>query len=142
MTLKISTPALEVTHLNERPAFASMTRGLRCRCPHCGEGKLFSSFAKSVENCSACGEELHHHRADDFPAYIVIFIVGHIVVAGYLASELWVTWNSWQHMALWMPVTLVMSIALLQPLKGAVIGLQWAWRMHGFSGHDNGTSDS
>jgi uncharacterized protein (DUF983 family) len=117
-----------------------MSRGFRCKCPNCGTGKLFAGFAKSVQSCANCGEEMHHHRADDLPAYLVIFIVGHVVVAGYLAAELLVQWNSWQHMALWMPVTLLMSIALLQPLKGAVIGLQWAWHMHGFGGQDDTAS--
>ncbi len=134
-------PTLRSVSPVERPALRSITRGFRSRCPNCGKGKLFSGFAKSVQSCAHCGEEIHHHRADDFPAYIVIFIVGHVVVAGYLASELMVQWNSWQHMALWMPVTLVMSVGLLQPLKGAVIGLQWAWRMHGFGGTEDNMSN-
>ena len=139
MSLLITTPLPE--QIAKRPALRSMARGLRGRCPNCGEGKLFAAFARSVESCDTCGEELHHHRADDLPAYLVIFIVGHAVVAGYLASEFWVQWTSWQQMALWMPVTLIMSIALLQPLKGAVIGLQWAWRMHGFGGEDDPVSE-
>ena len=134
MTFEITTPIEGQAVEAKRPLVRSMLRGLRCRCPHCGKGKLFASFSKSVGSCAICGEELHHHRADDFPAYLVIFVVGHVVVAGYLAGEMLVQWNSWQHMALWMPVTLVMSVALLQPLKGAVIGLQWALRMHGFGG--------
>jgi uncharacterized protein (DUF983 family) len=137
LTIQITTPVAETEVEEVRPAMRSLYRGLKCRCPNCGQGKLFAGFSKSVECCSICSEELHHHRADDFPAYIVIFIVGHVVVAGYLAVELLVQWNSWEHMALWMPVTLAMSIALLQPLKGAVIGLQWAWRMHGFGGQDD-----
>jgi uncharacterized protein (DUF983 family) len=136
MTVKISTPGLQPVQA-ERPALRSMLRGFSSRCPNCGQGKLFASFARSVERCGHCNEDMHHHRADDFPAYLVIFIVGHVVVAGYLASELWVQWTPWQHMALWLPITLVMSIGLLQPLKGAVIGLQWALRMHGFGGHDD-----
>jgi uncharacterized protein (DUF983 family) len=139
LTIQITTPLSDLPA--KRPALRAMFRGFRCKCPNCGTGKLFSSFAKSVESCATCGDEIHHHRADDFPAYLVIFIVGHAVVAGYLAAEMMVQWNSWQHMALWMPVTLIMSIALLQPLKGAVIGLQWAWRMHGFGRHEDSVSD-
>ena len=135
----ISNPEIET--VEARPALRSMVRGFRSKCPNCGKGKLFAGFAKSVDACDNCGEELHHHRADDFPAYLVIFIVGHVVVAGYLALELLVQWSSWQHMALWMPVTLFMSVALLQPLKGTVIGLQWAWRMHGFGGVDDEVAD-
>ena len=57
-----------------------MKRGLLGRCPHCGEGKLFPVFIKTVDACEVCGEELHHHRADDLPAYLVVVIVGHIVL--------------------------------------------------------------
>ena len=64
-----------------------LVRGLRGRCPKCGEGRLFRAFLKVADNCPACGEEFHHHRADDFPAYLVIVIVGHIVVAMVLAVE-------------------------------------------------------
>jgi uncharacterized protein (DUF983 family) len=140
LTIQIITPVAGQAVEAKRRLLRSMWRGLRCRCPNCGSGKLFAGFSKSVDKCADCGEELHHHRADDFPAYLVIFIVGHVVVAGYLAAEMLVQWTSWQHMALWMPVTLMMSIALLQPLKGAVIGLQWALRMHGFGGQDDTAS--
>ena len=137
MTLKITTPIPEIIVETQRPVWRSMVRGFKSRCPNCGQGKLFASFAQSNERCSVCAEEFHHHRADDLPAYLVIFIVGHVVVAGYLATELLVTWSSWQHLAVWLPVTFFVSIALLQPLKGAVIGLQWALRMHGFGGTDD-----
>jgi uncharacterized protein (DUF983 family) len=109
-----------------------MLRGLRGRCPACGEGKLFASFIRSNETCGHCGEELHHHRADDMPAYLVIFIVGHLVVGAYMGVDMVVTWSPFQHMALWLPMTAILSLLLLQPVKGAVIGLQWALRMHGF----------
>jgi uncharacterized protein (DUF983 family) len=48
-----------------------------------------ASYLKSVDACAACGEEMLHHRADDFPAYLAIFIVGHIVVAGFMATDSW-----------------------------------------------------
>ena len=57
-----------------------MKRGLRGRCPRCGEGKLFRAFLKVDNNCSVCGLDFTPHRADDLPAYLVIVIVGHIVV--------------------------------------------------------------
>ena len=67
----------------KRPVMEAMKRGFAGRCPHCGEGKLFSSFVKPVNACSVCGEDLHHQRADDFPAYLNIFIVGHVGVGGF-----------------------------------------------------------
>jgi len=110
----------------------AMLRGLRGRCPHCGKGRLFRAFLKVSDHCADCGEELHHHRADDFPAYLVIVIVGHIVVPLLLAVETNYTPPYWVSMTLWPSLTAVLSLALLQPVKGAVVGLQWAMGMHGF----------
>lgn len=116
-----------------RPVWPAMRRGFFCRCPHCGEGRLFGKFLKVVPECAACGTELHHHRADDMPAYIVMFIVGHVVVSALLAAEMEANWPTWVHVALWPSLALVMSFALIQPVKGAIVGLQWALRMHGFA---------
>ncbi len=103
-----------------------MLRGLRGRCPTCGEGRMFRAFLKVADHCPACGEALHHHRADDAPAYFVILIVGHIVVPLVLAVETAFAPPYWVHAVLWLPLTLGMSLALLQPIKGALVGLQWA----------------
>ena len=72
------TPATQA--LPKRDVWQAMARGLRCRCPNCGEGKIFRAFLKVTDKCSVCGENLSHHRADDLPAYLVIVIVGHIIV--------------------------------------------------------------
>lgn len=110
----------------------AVRHGLACRCPACGRGRLFSGFLKVRPHCEACGEELSHHRADDLPPYIVITIVGHVVVGANLAIESAAEWPLWTHMVLWPLLALVMCLALLQPVKGAVVGYQWALRMHGF----------
>jgi len=119
---------------NDRSLMRAMGRGFMCKCPNCGQGKLFRKFLKVADSCDACGEEYHHHRADDLPAYLVIVIVGHIVVGAFMGLENVFQLSTWQHLAIWVPITLVMTIGLLQPVKGAVVGLQWALRMHGFSG--------
>jgi uncharacterized protein (DUF983 family) len=125
----------------ERPVGRSIKRGLFGRCPACGDGRLFRAFVKSVDACSACGERMDHHRADDFPPYIVVTIVGHLVLAGYMMTDLVLPLDTWQHLAIWAPVTLASSVALMQPVKGAVIGLQWALKMHGFSGNEDEPED-
>ena len=119
----------------KRDFWIAMRRGLRGRCPNCGEGKLFRAYLKTADKCAACGQEFHHHRADDFPAYIVIVIVGHIVVPGVLWAERSFAPSYLMHLAVWLPLTLGMSLGLLQPVKGAIVGLQWAFRMHGFDEH-------
>ncbi|HEY0293433.1 MAG TPA: DUF983 domain-containing protein [Hansschlegelia sp.] len=123
----------------ERLVGRSMLRGLMCRCPGCGEGKMYSGYLKVAPVCSDCGEELHHQRADDAPPYVVIFIVGHVVVSALLAVEVAYHPPVWLHMALWVPLTIIMSLALLPPVKGALIGMQWALRMHGFGGESDET---
>lgn len=120
-----------------RPLWQAIWNGFRGKCPHCGEGKLFSSFVKTVKQCDVCGEEMHHHRADDLPAYLVVVVVGHIVVGAFMSVEATSTLSTWQHLAIWVPLTIVMALALLRPIKGAVIGLQWANYMHGFGGEDD-----
>lgn len=124
-------------HHSGRPArtlWTAMKRGFLGRCPHCGEGKLFRAYVKTVDQCAVCGEEIHHHRADDLPAYLVVVIVGHVVLGAFMGVEATSNWSMWLHMAVWAPLTIVMSLLLLQPVKGAVIGLQWAYYMHGFGG--------
>ena len=127
-------------HQSGRPARQlgnAMRKGLRCRCPKCGEGRLFSSFLTIAPACEHCGEEFHHHRADDLPAYLVIVIVGHIVIGAFMGIEATSTLSTWQHLAIWAPLTVVMALAMLRPVKGAIVGLQWALYMHGFGGEED-----
>jgi uncharacterized protein (DUF983 family) len=119
--------------LPPRDAWAAVMRGLRGRCPKCGEGRLFRAFLKVADECPVCHEPFHHHRADDAPAYFVILIVGHLVVPLALAVEIEYTLPYWLHALLWVPLTLGLALALLQPIKGAIVALQWAYRMHGFN---------
>ena len=120
-----------------RPVATAMWNGSRGKCPNCGEGRLFSSFVKVAERCEHCGEDMHHHRADDLPAYLVIAIVGHVVIGAFMGVEATITLSIWQHIFIWVPLTILASLALLRPIKGAVVGLQWANYMHGFGGEDD-----
>ena len=111
---------------------SDLWRGARGLCPSCGKGRMFAKFLKVSDRCEACGEELHHHQADDFPAYLVIVIVGHLVVPLILHVEMVYEPAYWIHAVLWLPLTLALSLLLIQPIKGAVIALQWRAGMHGF----------
>ena len=107
-------------------------RGASCRCPKCGEGPLFRKFLKVKDNCDACAEDLSHQRADDMPAYIVMSIVGHIVIGLVLWVETNYAPDLWVHIALWFPLTVALSLALLPPVKGTIVATQWYLGMHGF----------
>src|ERR1700754_94465 len=118
----------------EPKAGLALLNGLRGRCPACGKGRLFRRFVKVADACDSCGEAFYHHRADDFPAYLVIVLVGHLVVPLTLYVEL--AWSPpyWLHAAIWLPLVLILSLGLLQPIKGMVVALQWHAGMHGFAG--------
>ena len=85
-----------------------------------------------VDRCPVCHEELFHQRADDAPPYFVILITGHIVVPLALVMETELSPPYWVHAVLWGPLTLALALGLLPPVKGAIVGWQWANRMHGF----------
>jgi uncharacterized protein (DUF983 family) len=117
----------------------AMLRGFACRCPACGKGKAFRGYLTVVDRCEACGEDLSHQRADDAPPYFTILAVGHIIVPLMLMVEM--TWHlsNFTNLAIWLPLTLILTLGLLRPIKGAVVGLQWALYMHGFD--PEGVSD-
>jgi uncharacterized protein (DUF983 family) len=116
----------------------AMLRGMLCRCPNCGKGRLFRAYLKVADHCEVCNEAFHHHQADDAPPYFTMVIVGHIVIAAVLMVEVAYHPAVWVHLALWIPLTVILSVALLPMVKGAVVGLQWANRMHGFGDPVNG----
>lgn len=122
--------AIETT--NPRPLMQSLWCGFRKLCPQCAQAKLFASFLKVKANCTACGEQLHHHRADDAPPYFTILIVGHIVLPTAMHTES--TWHpsTLMHLSIWIPAILLLTFFLLPRIKGTIVALQWALRMHGF----------
>lgn len=137
---KISTP-LAFGGGPKRDLWGSMVRGFRQRCPSCGKGKVFHAFLKVNDHCPSCGEELHHHRADDAPPYFTIFIVGHIIIPlAAMVERNYAPDMVWQAVA-WSLATILMSLWFLPRIKGSLIGLQWANYMHGFGGEQDGTAD-
>jgi uncharacterized protein (DUF983 family) len=124
-----------------RPLGRSIMRGLLNRCPSCGSGKLFRRFLKPVDHCAACGEAMYHHRSDDLPPYLVILVLGHVVVGGYMMTDVIYPLPMWLTLTIWAPITVLVALLVIQPIKGGVIGLQWALRMHGFGGESDEPED-
>jgi uncharacterized protein (DUF983 family) len=117
-----------------RAVGSALWRGFRGGCPNCGNPGLFRAYLKPVDNCRHCGEDMSHQRADDAPPYFTMVLVGHIIVPVMLAVAMRTELSNLTHLMIWLPLTLVMALALLQPIKGATIALQWALYMHGFDG--------
>ena len=111
----------------------AMLRGIRFRCPRCGEGKLFRRFLKPVAGCTACGQDWSKQQADDFPAYVAIFVTGHLMGPLIIAAIQDFDLSVGMTLAILMPLAIAMMIGLLQPSKGAIIAVQWWFGMHGFT---------
>jgi uncharacterized protein (DUF983 family) len=123
-----------------RPLGRSLRRGFAGRCPACGQGRLFRAYLKVDDRCEASGENLSHQRADDAPAYLTILVVGHFVISGVLATEFIAPETPfWVPSLFWSGAALLASLWLLPRVKGALVGLQWANRMHGFGGPEKTT---
>lgn len=116
----------------DRSVWLAMARGLLCRCPNCGTGHLFSGYLTVAPACDHCHEDFSGEEAHDFPPYVTMFIVGHVVVAMLMFAEAATDWSMLTHIVVWSLVTIVMSAILMKPVKGAIVGLQWALRFAGF----------
>ena len=110
----------------------AISNAVKCKCPRCGQGRLFNGFIKVEDECAHCGQELYHHRADDLPAYLNIFLVGHIVVGLLLISTKYELFAMWPTTIGGSVLALILSLALMRPIKAMVVGMQWALGMHGF----------
>ncbi|MEQ8505696.1 MAG: DUF983 domain-containing protein [Rhodospirillales bacterium] len=112
------------------PLGLAMLRGLARRCPSCGVGHSFRGYLK-VMDCPHCGEALGHIRADDFPPYLTIAIVGHMVVPLLLMTEQFLAPPVWVQLSIALPVALALTLTLLPRVKGAILGLMWHLGLRG-----------
>jgi uncharacterized protein (DUF983 family) len=107
-------------------------RGIRGKCPRCGEGRLFRKWLKPREHCPVCTLDLTPQRADDFPAYIAILVTGHVMAPLIIMLSLDFELGPLAMVSILVPLALVMMLGMLQPAKGAVIAAQWWFGLHGF----------
>ncbi|MEM8582300.1 MAG: DUF983 domain-containing protein [Pseudomonadota bacterium] len=124
----------------ERELRPSLRRGWRRRCPSCGSGPMMRGYLKVRDECPVCGQQLSGHRADDGPAYLTILIVGHLMAP--LLHWYFVTFRPepLNMIAVFSVGCVALSLYLLPRLKGAMIGYQWARRLHGFDTHEASAS--
>ena len=103
----------------------ALLRGARGQCPRCGASALFRKWLKPVDRCGHCEQDWSVQQADDFPAYIGIFVVGHLLAPVVIAMNGTFGMSAWLTLAIILPVAVVMLLAMLQPTKGAVIAFLW-----------------
>ncbi len=105
--------------------FQSAMRGLACKCPRCGQGKLFSGFLTLRRRCEACELDYAFIDSGDGPAIFIIMIAGAIVVAAALIVEVKYQPPFWVHAALWLPLILATTLLPLRAMKSLLIALQF-----------------
>jgi uncharacterized protein (DUF983 family) len=114
----------ESTPYAQTPLTTFLRRGLLCRCPACGLTRLFAGgFLRVAPVCAACGAKLGAVRADDAPPYFTVFIVAHLVIGMQIALERVAMLSVAAEMAIFLPATLLLTIGLIRPVKGATVGL-------------------
>jgi uncharacterized protein (DUF983 family) len=114
------------TSITARSAKLGLKRGLSLRCPNCGKGHLFTSFLKVSKSCDVCGTDNSIYPSDDAPPYLTLVLTGHFIVPLYMAIERAYAPPMWLSASIWLPLTAIMSIALLPYMKGGVVGFCWA----------------
>jgi uncharacterized protein (DUF983 family) len=128
-------PGLELPmtadHEYRAPLGTAMWRGLRGRCPACGEGRLFARYLKQVAACPSCGVPLGHLRSDDAAPWLTILVVGHIVVPLMLSVERYSQWPEWVAMIVWPFFALALALVVLPRAKGLLLSIIWATRAPG-----------
>ena len=112
---------------------SALSAGLRSRCPACGRGPLFDGFLHVRPRCPACGADLSAQDSGDGPVAFIILIVGAIVVALALLTE--IAWQPpvWLHLVLWLPLTMALVLALMRPFKATLVALQYKHRRDDFA---------
>lgn len=99
--------------------------GLACRCPRCGEGRLFEGFLKPVARCESCGLDLGYAAETEGPAVFIILIVGFVIVGAAAAVEAVFHPPPFVHLLLWLPGVVILALSLMRPLKATMIALQF-----------------
>ncbi len=112
--------------MEEKSTLLGIRRGLSCRCPNCGEGRLFRSYLKVEPHCRVCGNDNAIYPSDDFPPYLTILVVGHILIPAFMWVDFTYEPAFWIQAVIWLPATVILSLLLLPFMKGATIGLCWA----------------
>lgn len=110
------------------PSISPLSAGIHGRCPRCGQGALFDGFIKIRPACKTCGLDFGFADAGDGPAVFVILLVGFVIVGGALYVELAFQPALWVHVVLWGPITVLLGLGLLRPLKATLVALQYKHR--------------
>jgi len=119
------------------PPVSPIRSGIFGRCPRCGESALYDGFLDVADRCTACGLDYSGQNSGDGSAFFIIIIVGFVVVGLALALEVMFAPPVWLHMVLWLPLSLILALAMMRPAKGILIAMQYRHGVHFESDRDS-----
>jgi uncharacterized protein (DUF983 family) len=120
------------------PPLSPIGTGIGCKCPRCGRGSLFAGLLDVRDHCLHCDLDLTPHDTGDGATVFVILILGAITVVLALLLETVLEPPIWVHLVVWIPVISILSVALLRPFKGILIGMHYKNLRHKYEhGHDS-----
>jgi uncharacterized protein (DUF983 family) len=109
----------------------ALIRGALGQCPRCSHGRLLHHYLKIVDRCCACGEPYGHFRSDDAAPWLTILVVGHITMPIVLALEQSFELVMWVELAIYLPLVMLLTLALLPRCKGVILAMMWAMKAEG-----------
>src|SRR4029453_13164137 len=116
------TPAMAITCYDSP---STLSAGLRCRCPRCGEGTLFSGFLQVAERCDRCGLDYGFADPADGPAFFVMSGVGIAVIAIWAWAVGAFQPPIWAQFATVFPALIGGCLAGLRPMKAWLVAEQY-----------------
>jgi len=122
-------PPRSATTLQQPTLMTAIGRGLLGQCPNCGKSHIFNGFLRVVGECRACGAPLGLARADDAPPYFTILVTGHVIVPIMFMVDRSYELSTFAMSAIFLPMTLIMALGLLRPIKGGTVGLMLSLNM-------------
>lgn len=111
-----------------RNKLQAVGRGTMFRCPNCGEGKLFTGFLTVVDRCEHCGEPLSEYEPELLLALLVGLVVVTVVAIVFFIAEIEGWGSPMTYLTLLVPIAGVVTLLVLRPFKGGLVGLLWASR--------------
>jgi uncharacterized protein (DUF983 family) len=107
------------------PPIWPISTGLAGRCPRCGDGRLFSGFIDLAPRCDVCGLDYGFADSGDGPAVFVSLFAGFTVLGIALWTQIAYEPPIWIHLLIFLPLTLIVCLGMLRPLKGFLIASQY-----------------
>lgn len=107
------------------PPISAMSTGLAGRCPRCGDGHLFVGYINVAPKCDVCGLDFAFADSGDGPAVFVTLLAGFVVLGIALAVDVAYEPPLWVHLVIFLPLTILVCLGMLRPLKGVLIASQY-----------------